>query len=547
MRFILITIFIFLAGFFAAAIHSCIPRNHSQEPGESVVQQESSAQVEGSVNWSTVSPEDLWAGVFELYESDGPSFALSLIEKGIANGVVTHVDADQVRAEYLYELGRMDEAFLALAQYRIDSSLPDLLRLRAEVLWGMSKYSEARRDYESLLNSEGEEPSPETLFSLARLYDDLGEWDKSTEMRQRLHGLTDSANLAKLIDLLDSIQSEDADKNRLAESVWNAALGESAASNPYSVLSEINIAQLEGNSITAILAARAFLDTGAFDISIALMLLKLDAESDDFSGFETDLRNLLTKTNAVQWLDSPADVVPSPVTQPQAVGSLLDSASALELGRGNRDKARLLAERAADLNPYDSVAYLQLAAVEMTAHDMAKAIEQLNLAYSFAPPSDVRTRIRMIQFSPLVRATVEIPWDSQQLETELGALISKWRERYPASAYYLSANAEYNGCRGYLGGLNEAYQDYAAACELPGATREMFFREACYLSRINRIEEAQEIMMLHIPSGAPLLTWASMFAQEAWQLQDAVPSSFSYMIRTRIDPENLHADYFEAE
>lgn len=522
-----------------ALLPSCAPRRGTggQAVQESVVQRE----VGESIDWSTVTPESLWDGVFQLHESEGPRTALVLLDRGVQKGIISRLEADQVRAGYLYELGRFDEAFLALVRYRLDASRPDLLVLRAELLWAMSRYGEARRDYEALLASEGEQPRSTTLFALARLYDDLGEWDKSDEMRGMLLDRSHSDQIAARWALYDAIQSEEAERIRQAISNLEGISSEVGGDDASAVLGRMYAAFLGGNAPEAMRTGREFLSGGGFNQNVIAAVLYMDAEMGDFRGFETDLGNSLDKLEAREWLDPSASVWPSLMEDRQAIGGLLDSASALELGRGNRDKARVLAERARELNPYDQVALLQLAAVKMTERDIAGTFELLNEAAALEPPSGIRTRLRMIQFSRLARLDVEVPWDVAAVAAELEEMVDHWSRRYPRNSFFLAAKAELEGFRG---NLDEALRIYSQVSELPGATRESRFRRAYFLARAGRVDEAWQIIEEHFPQSSPFLTWASELEQEAAAQSDANLAVFSTMLRNRLDPVGNHGDFF---
>jgi tetratricopeptide (TPR) repeat protein len=522
-----------------ALLPSCTPKRGTvgQAGQESVVR----AEPVESIDWSTVTPESLWDGVFQLHETEGPRTALVLLDRGVQKGIVSRLEADQVRAGYLYELGRFDEAFLALVRYRLDASRPDLLVLRAELLWAMSRYGEARRDYEALLAAQGDEPESSTLFALARLYDDLGEWDKSDEMRGMLLDRSQGDQIAAQWALYDAIQSEEPERIRQAISNLEGIPSEAGGEDAFVALGRMYAAFLEGSATEAVRTGREFLTESGPNQNVIAALLYMDAETGDFRGFETDLGDSLDKLEAREWLDPSASVWASLMENQQAIGALLDSASALELGRGNRDKARVLGERAKELNPYDQVALLQLAAVKMTERDIAGAFELLNEAAALEPPSGIRTRLRMIQFSRLVRPGVEVPWDVEAVAAELEEMVDHWSGRYPHNSFYLAAKAELAGFRG---NLDEALRIYAQVTELPGATRESRFRRAYFLARDGQVDEAWRIVEEHFPESSPYLTWASELEQEAAAQSDANLAMFSTMLRNRLDPVGNHGDFF---
>ncbi|MCX6647476.1 MAG: hypothetical protein NTY09_14115, partial [bacterium] len=373
---------------------SCAPRNvQTPEPSSS----ESTAQTENlepgeALDWSTVTPEDLWQGVFELYDTEGPKFALALLDKAISNNVVTFQEADQVRAGFLYELGRLDEAFLRLSSYIIDVNRPDLLRLRGEVLWGMGRYDEALRDYLTLYDSDPDNASPEILLAINRLYNTLAEWDKASEFRGKLESSDSEGAMVMALDLYDALQSEDPVKIRNLIPALTQNAGAESGNDPSVVLATVYAEYLEGNKTRAAQDALDYITNYGFDSNIGLILLKLNVETGDFESFTSNLRTMLTQLNAIQWLDALPDTYPQPVDQPMTVGSLLDSASAIELGSVRRVRPRLIANRSLIQKPYDYIAYLQLAAVDKVDKNISSEFINLNQALALAPPSDVRTR-----------------------------------------------------------------------------------------------------------------------------------------------------------
>ena len=511
----------------------------SSDTGQSVVETEN-VPPEESIDWSTVTPEQLFDGVTELYQSGDPTAALVLLERGVNHGVTTDLEAEQVRAQLLYELGRLDDAFLALANYRIDASRPDLLQLRAEVLWGMSRYADAGLDLEILLEAQGDEPSSEVLFSLARLYEEMGEWDKSKSMREKLMARGQDP-LALVLSLQTAIQSNDPAWIESTSNALATSLGDQAAGNSLLAFAGSYQAYLSGDRTEALRIASDYLAQQGFDLNLSSIQLRIDAENGDFAKWESDLKASLEQLHATVWVDTPAEKYPPPAEQPMAVAGLLDYAAALELGRGNRDKAGLLAERAQHLNPYDYSALLQLAAARMTQNDMSAAFELLNEAVKLAPASDIRTRLRMIQFSRLAVSNVKPPWDEEALVGQLEKDVRHFEERYPKNGFCRSARAELAGCRGDIEGAASIYEE---ACAMPGATREMFFRWAYFLARSGRLEEAWKVVESHLPPQSPDLTWASQLELEARVNSDDVLKQFASLVRDRLDPKGEHSEFF---
>jgi hypothetical protein len=530
-----------VAALFVIASAGCV-RGTGQGANSPAQESEKEETTSGEgIDWSTVTPELLWEGVSTLYREQGPGQALSFLEQGINAQVVTDLEADQVRASLLNELGRLDEAFLALARYKLDVDHPDLLSLRAQILWSMARYDEARRDYETLLTAAGDDPSPSLLAALARLYDDLGEWQESGRMRERLYALAPNDPSTFQLRLYRAILAEGVDEIKQVALDWSDWLPDSLPKDALSILADAYVALLEGKAPDAAGEIREYISEQGFNSDIASLLLQLDAESDDFEAFETDLRSLFDYLDAVQWLEAPEGIWPQPAEQPLGVAQMLDWASALELGRGDSGKARLLAERARSLDPYDFVAVLQSAAVEICMQDTSAFWGLLEEASDLAPPSDVRVRLRMLQFAPLARPGSEIPWDPEVVAQELDTVLNHRLAEFPRSALFRAAHAE---TLAFAGDLETALRESEEACSLPGATRETHLRRAYYLARLGRADDAWEVVKNHLPPDAPHLTWASALLQEAAVRSDQDLAVFATKVRTYLDPTGLHPEFF---
>jgi len=495
-----------------------------------------------SIDWSTVTPEEFWSMVGESYETEGPRPALELLNEGISMGAATQLEGEQSRAAFLYELGRYDDAFIALVRYRIDESRPDLLRLRAEILWRMARYNEAERDYETLYASL-ENPETEILVALSYLYDDLGEWGKSEDIRTILRTrMTDDPTAAQWA-VYDSIRSMDERRIRDALNNWIIIRGTDEP-DPAEIVASMYIYYLQGDIEGAVRAGRASVEEGRFTLNIVTALLNFDAEASDFDGFENDLRTALARLNAGDWLDPSGGSWSSPPENRAMAATFLSSGSALELGRGNRGLAEMLAERAKLMNQYEYSATLQSAAVQMTSGDIAGCFESLNEALVISPPADIRIRSRLLQFAQLASGDIEIPWDNDAITAELQDAAESRIERYPENPYYLAALAEVEG---YRGNLDEALRILIEAGELPVATREIRIRTAYYLARLGRTDEAWDIIEEHVPSGAPLLLWPSLYEQEAEIRSDEGLALFATMLRNHLDPLGDHYSFFSRE
>ncbi|MCX6647513.1 MAG: hypothetical protein NTY09_14305, partial [bacterium] len=208
---------------------------------------------------------------------------------------------------------------------------------------------------------------------------------------------------------------------------------------------------------------------------------------------------------------------------------------------GSRVRPRLLANRALMLNPYDYIAYLQLAAVDTVDKNIASAFINLNQALALAPPSDVRTRVRILQFSQFASDVNAVPWDSQAIASDLDALLSHLESEYPLNSFNKSSRAE---LLGYQGDIDGAISEYTDAVALPGATRETALRLGYWLARAGRISEAMQVINLSIPFDSPYLMWVTAIEQEAQIKADPNLAEFAREIHAYLDPENTHADFF---
>jgi tetratricopeptide (TPR) repeat protein len=510
--------------------------------GEEQAAVESTEEQVESIDWSTVTPEEFWSMVGDSYETEGPRQALTLLDEGISMGTVTQLEADQSRAAFLYELGQYDDAFIALVRYRIDESRPDLLRLRAEILWRMGRYDEAQRDYETLYGSL-EEPETEILVALSYLYDDLGEWEKSEDIRTILRTrMTDDPSAAQWA-IYDSIRSMEERRIRDALNNWTI-LRATEEPDPAEIVGSMYILYLQGDIEGAIGTGRASVEEGEFTLNTVTALLNFDVEASDFEGFESDLRTALARLDAADWLDPSGGSWSSPPDNRALVATLLSSGSALELGKGNRELARILAERAKLMNPYEYSAILQAAAVQMTAGDIAGCFESMNEALQIAPPTDIRTRSRLLQFSRLASDDVETPWDNGTIASELESAAEPRIERYPENPYYRAALAEVEG---YRGTLDEALRILLEAGDLPSASREIRIRTAYYLARLGRTDDAWDLIEANVQPGTPLLLWPSLYEQEAEIRSDESLALFATMLRNHLDPLGDHRSFFVRE
>jgi len=506
---------------------SCVPEtpNGDGSGSQSVVETEN-AIIEESLDWSTVSPEDLWMGIESIYYSDGPDMALSLLERGIDMGVVTDLEAQQVRAVYLYELGRLDEAFIALFGYQIDSSRPDLLRLRADILWGMARYTDALRDYQAILDSQADEPDPEIMFSIALLADSIGDWELAYGMRQRIFSQPEHYITTQVI-LHDLIQTENPDALRLVSSQFVNLTG-TVSNLPRVAYADMYASFLESDYDRAIETGESFLAENGFDISIAQLLLRIDTVKKDYVALESRLRGYFEDLDAIAWYDSPIESIPPATSRAIEVAGLLDSASALELGRDHPIMARLFASRAKTLNPYDYVACLQLAAVEMYRGDMVRSFENLSDALEWSPPSDIRTRLRMIQFAPLIPDDDVVVWDEDTVVRELGMYLSHWEEMYPDNSFMRYARAELTG---YHGDIDGALRLYESAASLPGTSPDAVIRHAYWIARSGDVDSAMELIVESFPEHAPYSMWVRAVETEAVVSADPALAAFALALR----------------
>jgi len=493
--------------------------------------------ISNAIDWSTVTPEDLWAGVSAIYEDDGAQMALILLERGMERGVVGKIEANQRRAGYMYEMGRMDEAFLALTIYHLDESRTDLLQLRAEVLWSMGRYDEARRDYEVILGTFGDVPDFLVCYQLARLYEELGEWDRADEIAQIL--LDDPSDpVTRQYNLVQALKSENIDEIRDA---GIAVVEGGFEMNPMATFAAAYGAFLEGSYDSSLEIIADYIELYGADLNIISLALRIDTERDDFETFENDLRDAFANEDAVDWLDQPVDGVPHYPQYRTYISGLLDFAIALELGKGDPLRAELLAGRALDLNPYDHIGLLQQAAISMLINDLPAAFEKLTAAYDVASPTDVRTRLRMLQFANLSGEDLEVPWEAEEIISELETMLDVLRKKYPENSYYMSAEAEVEG---FNGNFTRAIEIYEGARELPGATREMYFRQAYWMALNGDPDGAFELFASRIPSRSPDLMWAKMLKVESGVTGDESLTEFAGLVIIHLDPDREHAQIF---
>jgi hypothetical protein len=243
---------------------------------------------------------------------------------------------------------------------------------------------------------------------------------------------------------------------------------------------------------------------------------------------ELDIRRDLDRLGGVRWLEAGKDEWPGPVDNRIEVGSLLTWAGGLELGRDNREEVEMVAVRVNSfLNPYEIGALLQLAALKATSEDLPTAFEKLNEAAKLAPPSDVRTRLRMLQYSRLATSENPIPWNSDTVAQELDGILAHRLQEYPENALFNAAKAD---LLAFKGDLRAALAASERACSLPGATREMHLRRAYYLVRLDRMDDAWSVVSSHLPADSPYLSWANSLASEAIATDDSGLAAFAIRV-----------------
>ena len=282
---------------------------------------------------------------------------------------------------------------------------------------------------------------------LARLYDDMGVWDKETEIDNRLHTEHPGEDATLHLDLLDRLQSEDVSQIQAALDAWKHRK-DAKTPDPVAVAADATIAWLKGNGPDGAKIARDYISSSEFDTNTAMTLLRLDVENADFQAFESDLKMCFDKLGATAWLDAGPDQYPMPTDTPQAVARLLDWAATFELGRGNRETAGALLDRALSLDPYDSAAKQQVAFVKMADQDIESAFKSLDEAAKPAPPTDVRVRERLLEFSLLESKNLHAPWDEKEIGSELTGIVAHREQQYPESAVFKWAEAERKRRRG---------------------------------------------------------------------------------------------------
>ncbi len=499
-----------------------------EEPLTSTVSIEDLIQPD-PIDWSTVTPEQLWTDVSGFYADEGPGIALDYLDRGISGGVVTQFEANQVRAGFLYEIGRLDDAFVALLQYEIDENRPDLLRLRGDIIWGMGRFEEARHNYELLLETEGDNPSPGTLASLARLYDDLGDWESASNTQAQLEEVDPSGPSGILLEFYYAVLSQDPEYISTVADRWRQIGTTEPSEDSLLVFAEILEQELSGDRISALETARVFLTDGNYQPVIAMSALRLEMENAEFDLLESDIRRFLTGLDAIGWLDMPVDLWPQEAESPAEVAALLGWASGLELGRDNLGQARLLAERANSyVNSYDLGTIYQLAGITMLLQEFEESFGYLDEAYRISPPSDVRVRVRILQYAPLAPDDLELPWEFDAIADELQAILPHRMDRFPGSALYRAAAAE---LQAYRGNLENALTLIEGACALPGATREMQLRRGYYLARLDRLDEAMQVVEDSLSPGDPYLAWMNLVGMEALERNDPELASLALEAR----------------
>jgi tetratricopeptide (TPR) repeat protein len=523
-------------------VWSCKPKQISNPP---VSTSQTEPDASKSIDWSTVTTEEIWRGVFAEYQSSGPKNALEFLQTAMQNSAITEVEGEQVRAMFLNELGKIDEAFIAISGYKLDESHPDLLRLRAEILWSMGRYEGAKSDYDKVIEAQATTVMPDVLLAVSRLYDDMGLWDQSGSLKNQLRKdfPNDSSTLA--LNFQESLESDDPVRIEAAKNAWVSHRPEGAPIiDSLSVIADASMASLNGSPVDGARVSRDFLSSQPFDVNVALTMLRLDVEAGDFVSLETDIRMCFTQLKAIDWLDTPAEGYPSMPDHPLAVAKILDWASTLALGNGDRIKARLLADRALELDPYDYSADQQMALVNMADQDTSAAFESIAEALKIAPPSDIRTRLRAMQLSVLATDKIKAGWDNAKVKSEVAGIVAGKAKRYPGNVLYQFADAEIKGSNGDLAVAEKILKE---ACALPGATRDMSTRWAYYLCRLGRDEDAWAIVQREIQPNTPYLTWVTFLGQEALARSDKALAGFASRVRDYIDPGRVHDDFFVAK
>jgi tetratricopeptide (TPR) repeat protein len=536
MRIVFVGLFIVIS--IVGSAVSCKPRETSSGVS-STLQTEIDTQ---AINWSTVTDEEAWQLIAREYDSLGPRSALSLLESAMTKGVISSTEGEQVRAGFLYDLGLIDEAFLALSVYKLDASHPDLLRLRGDVLWNMGRYHEAERDFETALTAAESTIQPEFLYSMARLYDDIGEWDKEREIRDRYAGLFPGDPGIIRLKLQDALLTENVEPISRVQQQWATASGiESLNTDPVSVAALVQIKSLEGKSDEGAGLARDFISNRDFDSNVAMTLLKLDIETGEFDVFQSDLRTCFEKSGAIAWLDAPEDIWPMPVDDPLSVARLLDWAVTFELGNGNLTRARTLIERAKSLDPYDYAAIQQLALVQLIENDIPGAVQSLNEALRIATPTDVRIRLRLLQLAPIFQGAT-LPWDNEEISGQLKSILDHRIQQAPDNATFRLALAEPSA---WKGDLQTASRTAGQAVALPGANRDIRLRLAYYLARLGRMDDAWSIVQQNLQPGYPYLAWVKFLTIESNSRQDTNLAEFAARCRDLLDPTGEHAALFD--
>jgi hypothetical protein len=169
-------------------------------------------------------------------------------------------------------------------------------------------------------------------------------------------------------------------------------------------------------------------------------------------------------------------------------------------------------------------------------------LQSLADALKVAPPSDVRVRTRILQLTPLAGAGLQLPWDNEDVASQLDSVLQHREQQFPRNAFFRSAHAELEASKGDFDSAERIAQE---ACALPGATRDMRLRSAYYLVRLGRTDEAWAIVQQQLSSGAPYLTWANVLMQESAARSDQALGEFAMRVRSLLDPDNSSGAFFE--
>ncbi|HEX9744544.1 MAG TPA: hypothetical protein VGB30_03870 [bacterium] len=487
-------------------------------------------------DWSNVTSEDVWIETSSRYEVIGPGFALWYLDQAIEQGIVTDTEANQIRAGFLYELGRYNDAFMALVNYSIDESRPDLLRLRADLLTGMNRYEDAARDYERLVAIKDFDDKGNVQSILYQLYDSLGEWDKRDEVYTAMGDPSEimMENLPLFqVDYYHAIIAGDPDEMKSMAELIAAATGTQAEQSPIVATAYAKASMWAGNYEGAVTLARGFMRDIGFDINLATILLSCQIELNDRENFATDLNYSLEQVKGVEWYTTPETGSPPLSEDPINLSKILTLAGVYHLGYGEIGQAGLCLSRAALLDPYSSSAMIGVSGVQLCNGELQDAIWSLEDAYESSSLTGIRPRLRMLQFSAYADQDTDIGWDNDTVLSELQTVLDRRLAEFPDEIFYRAAMAEIYA---YKGDYNSALNIANEISGEPGAGRDIILRKGFYQAMLGMKSDAVATFKSALDNGAPYIPWFVMMETEASAKNNPELNEIAENIRQTVDP-----------